>query len=717
MYIIDTKRKIYYNTKLNKILDLTELKYVKNDALIEFYKNEISKHVILNEKIKLIEESNAIYTGYGYLIDEHGNWFSDAFSKVGDFLKGMVPDTLEDWIHLGVDVISGLFDAFGAVSFGGTNVISLIIDVLHGLYYIGAAYGVGGIDRTSKKEEYLLMGAITMGFAFVPGIGNAANIALKGALKSSAKAGSKTFIKKVLGNNLLVKGLKKVFKFFFSKGPKAVLKKFKTIIEYLSGFKLIRWLFDKLGLKKLFGFFFKNADKVLDDMAGSKIFKQIAKEIDEPIASAATKTAGKLSVSTAKEHLQIAAGQALKKMGTLGAKEGPIAKKAIKELQEELAKATAKNGGKSIGPAGVKKIVGDVTSKYSGQVGSKAFSTAMKELGENTQKVLAGKGGLSTIIGGMKGTMKKAVREPIYNEVNKKLAKKIAAAEAKGLSKVEVTAIQKASREAIEQTYITLSKKTWKGGVKKVTQKELDDIAAKIIAKSGSRVTSTAGKELLEDAIKTSVKTAAKHEITRHISGAAFKKFFVKQLAAANLIYSDNARNSVNWLLGILGIRQMPDEVNDAFIEALKAVSELVPHTTRSQIENDELNEEGIRILQTFLNKFPEYSGQTEFGDIEENGILNARTIIGEEYFISNMNKFLDDGTIYGYKIDYDEFNKKITIANEKMAKIGDELQKKEQESATTTELDIDKIDVDQELSAASEAIIYNFNKFVKDVL
>jgi len=711
MYIIDTKRKIYYNTKLNKILDLTKLEYVQNDTLIEFYKNELSKHVVLNEKIKLIEESNKIYTGYGYLIDENGNWFTDAFDKTGDFLKGMVPDTLEDWIHLGVDVISGLFDAFGAVTFGSTNVISLIIDVLHGLYYIGAAYGVG-VDRTSRKEEYLLMGMITMGFAFVPGIGNAANIALKNSLKSATKSGAKSLTKKILGNGLLAKGVKKVFQFFFTKGPKVVLKHFKTILEYLSGFRLIKWLFNKLGINKIAGFFFKNADRVLDDMASSKVIKQLGKEIGVPVEKMATKTVSKVTRETAKDALQVTAAKSFKKVAFKDASEEAVAKKAMKELQKEIADQAAKKGSK-LTATEAEKIGANIASKYSNKISAKGFEGTMKNLGKDTRNILVGKGGLTQHLGGLKSQLKRGVREPIYDEVNKTISKKIAKAEAKGVTRAELNAIEKASKGAAEETYKLLNKKGIKG-----TTKELNKIINTAVGKAGTRVTSKAAKEALEDTVRAAVKKVASHKITRHFTGSAFKKFFVKQLAAGNLIYSDNARNAVNSLLELLGIRSVSDIVKNDFINALKDVSELVPQTARSQIESNDLNEEGIRVLQVFLNKFPKYSGQTEFGDITENGVLDARTIIGEEYFISNMNNFLNDKTIYGYTIDYDNFIKHISSINDNMAKLGENTQT-QNDKTLKTDVDIDNIDVDNDLKlkSTSESIITDFNKFIKTTL
>jgi len=717
MYIIDTKRKVYYNTKLNKILDLNELKYVKNDKLVEYYKQEIAKHVVLNEKLKLIEESNKIYTGIGYLIDENGNWFSDAYdsvkgtvSKAGEFLKGMVPDSLEDWIHLGIDVISGLFDAFGAVTFGGTNVISLIIDILHGLYYIGAAYGIVGSMPPEKKDEYLLMGMITMGFAFVPGIGNAANIALKGTLKSSVKSGAKTFVKKILGSGVLYKAVKGVFKFFFKSGPKAVLKAFKTVLEYLSGYRLIRWLFKKLGIKKITGFFFKNADRVLDDMATSKFIKALGKEIEEPVSSMATKTVTKITRETAKDALQISASKQFTNLGLKKATEKAAAQKAMKELQKELVEAAAKKGS-NLSVAEAEKIGIKIANKYSSKISNAGFETAMKNLGKDTRNILVSKTGLTKHLGGLKSTLKHEIREPIYQEVQRALKKKLAHAEAKGATKAEINAIEKASKLAVEDTYKVLSKK----GIKTGTKKELDKIITNNIAKVGNRVTSKAGKEALEDVIKSSVKTVAKHNVTRHFTGAAFKKLFVKQLAAGNLIYSDNAKNMVISLLELLGLRPMPNAVENSFIEALKSVKELVPNTTREQLEQTKLDEDGIKILQTFLNKFPEYNGKTEFGEIVENGVLDARTIIGEQYFITNMNNFLKDGTIYGYEIDFESFNKHIVEANDKMAKIGEEIQK--ENTSDLTENDLDKINVEEELSAASEAVIRNFNKYVNTML
>jgi hypothetical protein len=156
-------------------------------------------------------------------------------------------------------------------------------------------------------------------------------------------------------------------------------------------------------------------------------------------------------------------------------------------------------------------------------------------------------------------------------------------------------------------------------------------------------------------------------------------------------------------LLKILGLIDLnkDENIHNLFIEALQSVKDLVPHTTRNQIEKNELDNEGIRVLQMFLNKFPEYSGNNEFGNIEENGVLDARTITGEEYFMSSMSKFLKDGTIYGFNIDYDKFSEIMTKINIKMTEKAEELTK----NKTTSE-------ADHELPT-SEAIITNYKKFI----
>jgi hypothetical protein len=155
------------------------------------------------------------------------------------------------------------------------------------------------------------------------------------------------------------------------------------------------------------------------------------------------------------------------------------------------------------------------------------------------------------------------------------------------------------------------------------------------------------------------------------------------------LIYSDKAKELFNSLLEMLGLIDLNEDkdIHGLFIEALKSVSDLVPKTTRKQIEKDELNDEGIKILQIFLNKFPEYSGNKEFGNIEENGILDARTITGEEYFMSAMSIFLKNKDIYGFNIDYDKFSELMTKINIKMTEKAEELIKNETTSEGDKEL------------------------------
>lgn len=140
------------------------------------------------------------------------NMFTDAISGLGSMISdiswsSLIPDTTSEWIHLGVDVISGIIDFIPTIG----NAISVVIDLLHAIaYFIEAEF------NPEEKTQLYLSGGITAFFALVPFAGNFGSVALKKSLGASSKLGGNIF-KSIIGNSILlpVKLIKKFTKFIF----------------------------------------------------------------------------------------------------------------------------------------------------------------------------------------------------------------------------------------------------------------------------------------------------------------------------------------------------------------------------------------------------------------------------------------------------------------------------------------------------------------------
>lgn len=223
----------------NKIMDMNKLAYLNDSALLESMSTEF-KDFMVNEAVAWDTVKALAKKGFDF-----ATW---GIPKVLSYLKSFLPDTLEGWIHLGVDVISLILDILGPFTAGAGNVASAVIDVLHGIYYIGASQGDAWPmfpDRSDKELEYLLCGFITIGFAAVPIAGNAETI------------GFTTFLKKnPIGKNV-VEWLDKLLA---SGVGKAVKKVFEWLFKTIGS--LGRWFFDKFTslskipiIGKIFGWF------------------------------------------------------------------------------------------------------------------------------------------------------------------------------------------------------------------------------------------------------------------------------------------------------------------------------------------------------------------------------------------------------------------------------------------------------------------------------
>lgn len=205
----------------SRVIDLKQLKYVSDKVVLESLQNTFTQ--VINEEVGLTLQ------GLDWLAQKAGSLVSWGIPKLFEYIKKFLPDTIEGWIHLGVDVISLIFDILGPFTAGIGNVASIVIDVLHGIYYIGAATNLPGFpNRKDKEFEYLLSGLITLGFAAVPIGGNAGSLGFKTFLKANPiKPGQEAkWLVKIFESNIgknivkvcnwMVKNIGSLGRYFFS---------------------------------------------------------------------------------------------------------------------------------------------------------------------------------------------------------------------------------------------------------------------------------------------------------------------------------------------------------------------------------------------------------------------------------------------------------------------------------------------------------------------
>lgn len=250
----------------DKLASLETLKYIDDVALLESFKTNFYTYLPLNES-----EYGLTHQALSWAFDKIGNLVEYGWPKVQALLKSLLPDTLEGWVHLGVDTISLILDIIGPFTGGLGNAASMAIDIIHGLYYIASGYGAtfGGILPDHRKEEfeYILCGLITLGFAFVPAVGNVGSIAFRKALKAEGKIVGKTapkFLDKMLSHPTLGAPIKKIFEYLAKTAGNAGkwLAKVTTKI-FDKALAPIKWLFDMLGISKIFKWLCETVDKIL----------------------------------------------------------------------------------------------------------------------------------------------------------------------------------------------------------------------------------------------------------------------------------------------------------------------------------------------------------------------------------------------------------------------------------------------------------------------
>lgn len=100
----------------------------------------------------------------------------------------------ESWIDLAIDTVSGLIDLIPVLG----TVISGAVDIIHALSYIIRAFIT---NVTTKKIEYVLLGIVGLGTAFIPVGGNIANATARIGIASALKLTPKVLTKVPLIKN------------------------------------------------------------------------------------------------------------------------------------------------------------------------------------------------------------------------------------------------------------------------------------------------------------------------------------------------------------------------------------------------------------------------------------------------------------------------------------------------------------------------------------
>lgn len=228
----------------SRVADLKKLQYVDDPAIVEAVVNRI------NNANSLINEAHAL-DAFQALLGGAVDLAKWGVPKVLSYLKEFLPDTLEGWVHLGVDAISLILDILGPFTAGIGTGASAIIDILHGIYYIGASQGDKWTmfpDRSDKEFEYLLCGFITLAFAAVPVGGNAATAAFKTYLKKFPVTKNVVQWLEKLMASTMGKTIEKLFKWIFEKAG-SLGKYFYKMFESLSKIPIVGGIFKFFGNK------------------------------------------------------------------------------------------------------------------------------------------------------------------------------------------------------------------------------------------------------------------------------------------------------------------------------------------------------------------------------------------------------------------------------------------------------------------------------------
>lgn len=274
MYIDLSRDYILIN---GRVADMRNLAYIDDQAVVESMHHVLDGYLI-KEDIGVASQTLGSLAGYGQDLLEWG------VPKLLKYLKSFLPDTIEGWVHLGVDSISLVLDVLGPFTAGLGTAASAVIDLIHGLYYIGAAENWPGFpDRRDKEWEYLITGFITLGFAALPIGGNAGSIAFK------------TFLKKnPIGKNVVVW----LDKLFASTVGKSIQKVFGWIFKQAGNLgKFFYNMFAKMTKLPIVGGIFKFFGNLIKDgiaKIANSLDSLLIKMFDKPgMKEWATKKFGK----------------------------------------------------------------------------------------------------------------------------------------------------------------------------------------------------------------------------------------------------------------------------------------------------------------------------------------------------------------------------------------------------------------------------------------
>jgi hypothetical protein len=174
------------------------------------YNNFNNNHSFIRPEFHWSAEAKCLRIGEHYvfleknLVLERKDFNSEKLNEEWG-LSSILPDSVSDWMHLGVDVSSGIISTLGPIGTGA----SVLIDIAHaGAYF----YEAEGKDEATKTGLYV-GGAITgiMAFVAIPAVKNAIGATVKGVLG--------------LGKVALIKGMLQLGKKFGSGIIKGIIAK------------------------------------------------------------------------------------------------------------------------------------------------------------------------------------------------------------------------------------------------------------------------------------------------------------------------------------------------------------------------------------------------------------------------------------------------------------------------------------------------------------
>jgi hypothetical protein len=276
----------------DKLASLETLKYIDDVELLENFKDTFYKLLPANEA----SEYGLTHQGIVWALEKAGDLVKLGWPALQKLLKTLLPDTTEGWWHLGIDSLSLILDIIGPATFGLGNIASLVIDIIHGMYYIISGVGyfknLGIPDNRDKEFEYIITGLVTLGFAFIPGVGNAGSIAFRAFMKKELKTEGKIGIEildKLLVHPTFGAPIKKIFEFFAKTGGKVgefLLLKITKIFD--TAIAPIKWLSNMLGITKLTKWLGEGIDKIIGKLfsgpKAEKIFNKYGIKIEPAVS-------------------------------------------------------------------------------------------------------------------------------------------------------------------------------------------------------------------------------------------------------------------------------------------------------------------------------------------------------------------------------------------------------------------------------------------------